>query len=180
MTDAYDVAIELRRLEPHEKGPHSEVWRWIVNNWMGSVGKGQCQPMLGGQVLMTEHWHLVVSLIERGDVVIAHQPGAPDLFVGWACGEPERGVHHYCYVKHAFRRGGVAIRMVQELYGDQAGIRYSHQSTRHKLRDAARQRGWRYNPYTLIEVIHGERESGAVCAPGADRRDGWHGEGAAG
>ena len=155
----YDVQIELRELTPKDIYNRSEAWRWVVNSWLKShYERGRSMWADGHpREYWTQHWELATRLIERAGVLIAHQPGAPDLFLGWVCTDPVRKVCHYVYVKHAFRRGGVATRLLSRVHGPRPVLRYTHQPARAQLREAADKLGWTYSPYALMESLDGHK-----------------------
>lgn len=57
----------------------------------------------------------IKELIRTNRVVVATLTEEPDCFVGWICGT--KGRLHYCYVKSAFRRDGVAKELINKVCG---------------------------------------------------------------
>lgn len=98
-------------------------------------------------------------LMQRSQCWVAHPPKYPDLLLGWAIVEATQwgSCIHYVYVKKAYRRAGVSSSLVAFLFNllvvDPAGdIRFSH--WRLPAGKIARKRGWRFDPYVLLEPAH--------------------------
>lgn len=102
-------------------------------------------------------------LRERSQIWVVHPPKYPDLLLGWAIveatpdGTGGDACVHYIYVKKAYRRAGVASSLVASLFDllmvDPAGdIRFSH--WRLPAGKLARKRGWRFDPFVLLEPAH--------------------------
>lgn len=142
----------IRRMREDETSGRSEACRWVIKCWLKSYYEHM--QAMRSPVLPPTYWSqqhaLVTHLLEVSDTAIAHFPESADLFQGWACAEPSRGVLHYVYVKPAYRREGVAQRLVDDLFGDDPGaLRCTHWTARRPIREAAERRRLVYDPYAL-------------------------------
>lgn len=80
-------------------------------------------------------------LIYKFQPLVASLDAVPDEVVGWICRELARPVTHYVYVKHAFRRLGIASVLAH------GTLEHSHQT---KSGDALFGKlGSLYNPFLL-------------------------------
>jgi GNAT superfamily N-acetyltransferase len=138
----HTLDVKIRAVIQEEIRERAEVVRWIFSSWLRSYFESEWAP---DKVHMARHHDLISDLLLRSEVLVAHLPGEPDLFAGWICAE--RTAIHYCYVKHPYRRDGVATRLLQSLtYGPQA---YTHPAAK-KIMVAAARHGFHYDPYVLM------------------------------
>jgi hypothetical protein len=120
----------------------SEDWAFILDSWRRSF-LDAALPMLGLDDSASEalragvaarfrdvHQARALRLLQRGSLVVAVAPDAPDIIVGWVAFEgPEAArVLHYVYVKKGeggtFRRQGLASLLLDTARA--RGCRYSH------------------------------------------------------
>lgn len=83
---------------------------------------------------------LIAHLIEVCPPIVATLEAVPDEIVGWVCRDIRKPIAHYVYVKHAFRRIGIASVLIH-------GTRYHTHRTR--AGDLLVKATSLYNPYLL-------------------------------
>jgi ribosomal protein S18 acetylase RimI-like enzyme len=72
-------------------------WRWIPDD--------HYYPAMDSRInLLLQHSHLLIAALDTDD--------AADLITGWMC--HDKDAVHYCYVKEAYRRYGIAKRLLRE------------------------------------------------------------------
>ncbi len=84
---------------------------------------------------------IIDRLIAAFPPIVATLESVPEEVIGWACREFDRSVTHYCYVKHAYRRRGVATVLTANT------LQHSHHTRAGEL--LARRVMSLYNPYLL-------------------------------
>lgn len=91
------------------RDPTAEDVGVILKSWLKSHrGQDGCARM-SAEVYYAIHRPRVMALLERSTVIMAVNPDDTWHVYGWICFEP--GTAHYVYVKHTFRRMGVAGRL---------------------------------------------------------------------
>lgn len=122
--------------------------RFIAHSWLRSL-KGSAIAKLGKDSgrFFRGYGLTVDALLDRSRVLVACQPDDEDAIVGWAAVEPG-GIPtvHYVYVKHPFRRYGVAKALLSPLKGE--SVAYTHETP--ALRRLPIPTGWVYDPYLLL------------------------------
>lgn len=88
---------------------------------------------------------LMERLIERCPPIVASLEAVPEEIVGWVCRDVVSPVVHYVYVKHAFRRVGIASALI-------AGAKNHTHETKAGTRPFARV-GSLFNPYFLTTGV---------------------------
>lgn len=122
---------------------------WILSSWLRS------QHDVGGVFrgapasYWREHTLVVERLLADSAVLVATFAGEPDLFAGYLVARGE--VLHYVYTKQAYRRDGVATRLI-------AKYPIKLKQVSHLGRDNAWlvRRGITYNPYTLMRICENQ------------------------
>jgi hypothetical protein len=69
---------------------------------------------------LTEFLRRITALVESYPPALASIPGESDCYIGWLCAEPTR--IYYCYVKYAYKRQGIARRLIQEHCKKSGGV----------------------------------------------------------
>lgn len=122
---------------------------FVSNSWVRSRGKQEPSSIDRGMFLKSFPG-VVHSIIERGDVLVAHFPDNRDLFIGWiALDREDPSCVHWMYVKGNFRNAGYAKRMLAELGPD---VTMSLQPRVKWQREKAAAYGYRYDPYQLFRT----------------------------
>lgn len=130
--------------------PGTEAARnWILSSWLRSNhdgGNGFWRSATD-QVYWFNQSLLASKLLRESETLIATLAGEPDLFVGYVVWQ--RDVLHYVYVKAAYRRDGVASRLLEFCKLADFG---KFDTCTHLGRDNAwlTRRGINYNPYALM------------------------------
>jgi GNAT superfamily N-acetyltransferase len=120
--------------------------RFVRSSWFESYRKGGYAPDVGFDIYKAGHGALIGALVPGPFIAVAYASAEPDEICGWICADPVIGTIHYVYVKHAYRRMGIALRLCN-LYE----VRYFSHATRAGLRLAAKL-GIKFNPYSLFNI----------------------------
>jgi hypothetical protein len=131
--------IGIRAYEPDRDGS------FVRAAWIRSFESSPVAGSLGAHYL--GRWTDVVdNLLARRTALVATSPDAPDLLLGFVCGDSEQGVIDFAFTKDRFRRNGVARALIKDLFpsGIPTMIYYTHQTG--CSRDYARiHQGYRYD-----------------------------------
>jgi ribosomal protein S18 acetylase RimI-like enzyme len=113
---------------------------YVKNTWVKSFGDSPWGQSLNRAVYREGHSRLVEALTERCAIAIACDTEDTDVVFGWLA--YEGGVVHFCYVREAMRRQGIA----RSLLGDKADVaqQYTHPAGRVRVPPK-----WVWNPYAL-------------------------------
>ena len=143
----------------------------IFATWLRSYRHGSLFPRhIPDPTFFEAHHNVAEELLRRSSVRVAHPPGDPEVILGWSCVEtlaPKGGgsspiVVHYVYVKPAFRRAGVARRLLAQVVNveaEGAPVWYSHEAF--VLRSApisAHVARWLFNPYSAVQYAGGRSD----------------------
>lgn len=157
--------IEIREATPNDRP-------LIYATWLRSYRHGSLFPRhIPDPTFFEAHHNVAEELLKRSTTLVAHPPGDPEVILGWACFEtlepvgdkPSGLAVHYVYVKPAFRRAGVARRLlaqVARVEADGAPIWYSHEAF--VLRAApvsAHVARWMFNPYAAVQYAGGKSDA---------------------
>lgn len=132
-------------------GPSDPAMPFVLDSWVSSYLETAClqrgiDPALRMDANYVKFWlrRQVRSLLETSETVVAVMQDDPDTYVGWVCGIPGAKTVHYVYVKDAWRKGGVAARLVQHIVPEGPG-RYTFMTHKHRgLQDVVDGHGWRW------------------------------------
>ena len=104
---------------------------FVFNSWLKSYRTSQFASPIDNTIFFSEHHKVIERILRYYDVRIACSPEDPDQIHGFICAGYTDGIFtlHYIYVKHPFRRLGVA----KELYDnfpkpENAASLYTHQT----------------------------------------------------
>ena len=80
-------------------------------------------PKVDPNWLSAAHHSLIIRMLAtcEVEVLVAARAGFPDDWYGYIVGEPTRQVLHWLFVKKSFRRGGVATRLLEGMFGEPRG-----------------------------------------------------------
>jgi len=88
---------------------------------------------------------LILSIIERYRTRVISPAGDLDEIVGWICGDSERSILHYCYVKQAFRSYGFCRQLLADMKFDHnKNVFYSHKTKAGRKLTSPE---WKYDPF---------------------------------
>ncbi len=126
---------------------------FVASSWLRSYREAPAAVAVPSRTYFYWHHRVIEVLLGRSAVLVACDPRRPDTIVGWACAEAMEGalVLHYVYVKHSFRRAGVARALVRALQASEPGSEqvFATHATRKSFR-LMRDAGIFYNPYLLL------------------------------
>lgn len=101
---------EFFRLRP--AGPEDEPF--IVDSWCMSYKSQAVARDMGPRYLVDYKW-FVRALLKKVRVTVACDVEDPGVILGWCASSP--GVVHYVFVKHDFRRLGIAKNLLAPWLG---------------------------------------------------------------
>lgn len=126
---------------------------FVASSWLRSYRDAPAVVAVPSRTYFYWQHRVVEALLARSAVLVACSPDDPDTIVGWACAEAMEGalVLHYVYVKHDFRRYGVARALVRALQEAEpgSGQLFATHATRKALR-VMRDNGVFYNPFLMM------------------------------
>lgn len=119
---------------------------FIFSSWLNSYRNSIASRHITKTVYFEEHHKRIEVVAARSCVIIAHDKDDPNQIFGWICVEPGNvPIIHYVYVKHPYRKLGIARSLLAEVPCDV--YIFTHDST------AARtlKPGGVYNPYLFYK-----------------------------
>lgn len=121
--------------------------RFLVHSWLRSFEASKVALLAARDAYFQGYKPLVEAALTRSRVLVACQKADPDAIVGWVAVEPGDVPRlHYVYVKHPFRRFGIAKRLVAPLLG--SAVTYTHETP--VLRRLTVPSQWTYNPFLFF------------------------------
>lgn len=141
----------------------------IFATWLRSFRHGATFPRRIPEArYFAAHHNVVEALLDRSKVTVAHPAGDPEVILGWsvvetmlpAGDEPSALCVHFVYVKPAFRRAGIARRLLAHVVAESAAgvpVLYSHETFTLKLpqlSDVVSR--WAFDPYTALQHAAGK------------------------
>lgn len=117
---------------------------WLRSQWAADM-RGK---MLRGDFFRAQGAR-IDRILPRSSVITAVAPAVPDEVLGYVVLQPSRDdpIVHWLYVKHAFRRLGIATQLAQAASRCSPGaIHYSHKGDARGKKLAMRF-AWKFNPY---------------------------------
>jgi GNAT superfamily N-acetyltransferase len=117
---------------------------FVYDSWIQSYRACNTMKLQHTQRYYEGQRGLIEKILRRegAAVKVATSSAEPDVILGWCCVEPDANVLHYVYVKHRARGCGVARMLLECLHG---AVTYTHKTGCHAPR------GWRWDPYMLME-----------------------------
>jgi len=102
---------------------------FIFSAWLKSFRTSLFARNLTNSVYFTEHHKVIEKIVKNAHVIVACNDADPSQIYGWICAQEVDGIFclHYIYVKHPFRKMGLAKMLINafEHGKDCAGI-YTH------------------------------------------------------
>lgn len=101
------------------------------------------------------HHKVLESLIPNSIVMVACLENSPDTILGWVCAQvvDTALVVHYAYTKYAFRKYGIARRLLKEIIDTEKPPAVFCTHLMPHLKRKVREMGWLYNPYLLYMAL---------------------------
>lgn len=141
------VSVELRAGIPAD---HRRVYGDWLNSYASSAWAKTLTPReqwergTAARAYWDGHHDLIERLLERAELVVAHWPEDVGAIVGWTLFDRTMRILHYVQVKQAFRRSGVARRLLAPLL-DGRPVTYTHKSR--GCGELPIPANWRFDPY---------------------------------
>lgn len=102
---------------------------FIFSSWLKSFRNSQFAKNLVNSVYFTEHHKVIEKIVKSSHVIVACNEQDTSQIYGWICAQQVDGIFclHYIYVKHPFRKMGLARALINffEHGKDCAGV-YTH------------------------------------------------------
>lgn len=149
--------------------PLAAVEAFVLNSWLtsyeprGLVVHGfKADNLRARKAFYASHHPELTRLVRGNSIAMCVVDEDPDVYVGWACGQP--GLLHYVYVKTTGRGQETAAALAQAVCGDgptvftfEPGKRDGRVCT--PLLAAAARRGWRFHQHPVPGMlVHRQRE----------------------
>ena len=132
---------------------------FVFNSWLKSFRSSTFAKQISNTIYYHDHHIVIEKLLKNNDVIIACSKSDPNQLYGFICAGQTDGIFtlHYIYVKHPFRRMGIAKALFNAFEHDpsHASI-YTHRTkAAEKLQD-------RYNmvhhPYIALGSHHEKKD----------------------
>lgn len=92
---------------------------YILTRWSMAIARGHgWLAKREGDAFGGVQRSAIARLLNRSRCVVAHAEDEPKLLVGFAAYESHKRIVHFVYVADAFRREGLARRMLEPMVGD--------------------------------------------------------------
>ena len=143
MTDTENIKLRIR------DATETDV-NFIFNSWLKSYRDSEFAKHIANEIYFAEHHKLVERLLKTNNVSVACDQSDPDHIYGFICAGHTDGIFtvHYLYVKHTFRRFGIATALLDNLGHNKSSIGiYTHHTLAAPL--FAKAYNLVYHPYVL-------------------------------
>lgn len=142
--------VEIREAE--EQDLH-----FILNSWKVSLRKhGHFSGSVPNAVFFRRIDRIIVALLKRCLVLVAHAPSDRNAIAGYAVGEIADArwmLVHWVYVKDAVRQQGIASLLLDRLTGIEPAEATFCTMMTNRGRKIASTRGWIYDPFLLFATL---------------------------
>lgn len=119
----------------------------VLDSWLRSHHRRWFGSHLSDRAYSRGQRNLVEALLARCAVLVAAFDEDPDTILGWSC--TSTCVVHYVWVRHEFRRRGIASQLLAPYLHERAF--YTHPPT---SGDVPVPPTWYYNPYAAFELAY--------------------------
>lgn len=122
---------------------------FIFNSWMKSFQSSPFANGLAPELYFKFQHKLIEEVFGCHMIKVAHHADDPNQIFGYIAyeySEPQTVVIHYCFVKQAFRKMGIAKQLWTAVVGELTSIYHTHQNENTKPA-ALRKLRTTYNPY---------------------------------
>lgn len=134
---------DIRLREPTRSDFKAVRAQWLSAYW-DRYAEGRHIPK---SIFYQEHGQLVDRLLVESEAVVAYLEPVPDEILGWAVFTSE--TLHYVYVKHIYRRKGLATGLVLHANSDDRKLLYFSHGVTAPGRNLADKFGLQFNPYKV-------------------------------
>lgn len=127
---------------------NSEDVGFIFNAWLKNFRNSEFANDMPNEIFFSEHHKVIERLLQQYDVVIAANQEDPSQIYGFICAGYTEGVFtlHYVYVKHTFRKMGIAEALLNSFNHDpDCAAIYTHKSR--SAKHLAKKYNFIYHPY---------------------------------
>lgn len=101
----------------------------VRDSWVNSYRNAAFSRENTDAIYFKYHRHLALQLLASSQVLVACSEEDPDIVYGWICVEPDQETLHYIYVKHPFRRQGIAKSLLKASgFGPTGELVFSHRT----------------------------------------------------
>jgi len=130
---------------------------FITSSWLKSFRDGYWARGIPNNIYYYNQHKILEQLLPKGIVLVACNEQDPDQILGYVCAEvvDTALVIHYMYVKHPFRKFGIATKLVMLLEQSEKppAIMYTHKTAAAKAIILAKELKWIYNPYLVFDKL---------------------------
>lgn len=130
---------------------NSEDIGFLFNSWLKSFRNSDFAKKIANEIYYSEHHKIIEKLFAHYDVVVACNENDLAQIYGFMCaGDTENILTiHYIYVKHTFRRMGIAKSLLKSIGHDpDKACIYTHYS--YKYKSIAEKYNMIYHPYIAL------------------------------
>lgn len=130
---------------------------FITSSWLKSFRDGYFARGIPNTTYYYHHHRILEQLLPRGITLVVCNEEDPDQILGWCNAEvvDTALVLHYVYIKHPFRKFGLAKRVVELLLETEKppAVIYTHKTPTASKIMKDRDFNWIYNPYLLFNTL---------------------------
>lgn len=133
------------------RAPMKDDSAFIYNSWLKSYRNSDFAKSQCNTVYYDNHKEVLTALLTRSLVVVACNPGDENHVFGYLVYEELAGnntIVHYVYVKHTYRRSGIAKQMLDTVRKSKNPILVSHLTP---ICKATKSVVYIYDPYKMFE-----------------------------
>lgn len=120
--------------------------RFVRASWFESFRSGGYAPQVAFPTYRAGQGGIIEGCLKRGQVLVAYATAVPDEICSWI--NFERGLIHYVYTKQAYRKMGIAKKLIECAGNGYANFAEHTHHTRVGQSLAAKI-GTKLNPYPL-------------------------------
>lgn len=128
---------------------------FILNSWLISYYAGsELDEKIDSAIYYCEQTKLIEEILSQpayNKVFVASLPDHPRQILGWVCYAEHQDAIHYIYVKHTYRRFGIATLLFKHCSIDDSPEWATHYTRISKI--LLPKWNLKYNPYILYESI---------------------------
>lgn len=111
------MQLLLREAEPQDI-------EYIVTSW--TAANGTVQRLADTELYVLRQKAAIRRRLAASTALVAHLEDTRDLILGWAVGSAQDLTLDYVFVKHAYRRTGIAKKLIGALLPPKGPYRHTH------------------------------------------------------
>ena len=105
---------------------------FIYSSWLKSFRYGAtANKLVRTDIFFTNYREVLDSILARSLTLVACLPDSPEVILGYMVYEED--IIHYCFIKHSFRRLGIASRLLE-----QTGLKDSEFKVTHRTNELSK------------------------------------------